>query len=181
MAVPLLSTLLAHLASARLCCACSSPCPIRRCRPGSDAVSADCCCGCRTRFMRIARRNLELCFPELLGGGARSSCWQGISTASASACSKPRITWWSPAKRHAGDDGSRRTRASRSGARRGRGAILLSAHFTTLEIGARAICAPASDQHHVPADEECGARTLPEGAIAAGTRSAPFRATTSVR
>lgn len=90
-------------------------------------------------FVRIARRNLELCLPErppeererLLLEHFRSVGMAIFETA---------MSWWSPVARISkltkleGEDNLRVALA------RGRGAILLSAHFTTLEIGARALC-----------------------------------------
>jgi Kdo2-lipid IVA lauroyltransferase/acyltransferase len=90
-------------------------------------------------FVRIARRNLELCLPErspeerarLLVEHFRSLGMGIFETA---------ISWWSSDARFGrltrleGDENLQAALA------RGRGAILLSAHFTTLEIGARVLC-----------------------------------------
>ena len=90
-------------------------------------------------FVRIARRNLEPCLPELpvaeRSDPARAfpqprrrrfrNCDQLVELR----CAHPQA------------DAPRRRRAPDRGASRGRGAILLSAHFTTLEIGARALTA----------------------------------------
>lgn len=90
-------------------------------------------------FKRVARRNVELCLPELspverehivrahfrsLGIGLfeTASCWW---------CGAPRVL---AVTRVAGWEHLEQALA------RGRGAILLSAHFTTLEIGAAALC-----------------------------------------
>lgn len=91
-------------------------------------------------FVRIARRNLELCFPEktveerekVLRAHFRSVGIGLFETA---------ISWWSPDERIrklTQLEGQEHLQAALA---RGRGAILLSAHFTTLEIGARALCA----------------------------------------
>ena len=90
-------------------------------------------------FKRVARRNVELCLPELnatdrnrivrahfqsLGIGlfeTASSWWRGAPRVLAIT----RITGWEHLEQ---------------ALTRGRGAILLSAHFTTLEIGAAALC-----------------------------------------
>lgn len=91
-------------------------------------------------FVRIARRNLELCLPErspqereqLLLEHFRSVGIGMFETA---------ISWWSPDERIrklTRLEGEEHLQAALA---HGRGAILLSAHFTTLEIGARALCA----------------------------------------
>ena len=92
------------------------------------------------RFVRIARRNLELCFPErparereaLLREHFRSVGIGVFETA---------ISWWSSDARIlrlTRLEGEEHLQAALA---RGHGAILLSAHFTVLEIGARALCA----------------------------------------
>lgn len=91
-------------------------------------------------FVRIARRNLELCLPELpvtereviLREHFRSLGIGIFETA---------ISWWSSDERIrklTRLEGEEHLNAALA---LGRGAILLSAHFTTLEIGARALCA----------------------------------------
>jgi KDO2-lipid IV(A) lauroyltransferase len=92
------------------------------------------------RFVRVARRNLELCFPQrspkereaLLREHFRSVGVGIFETA---------ISWWSSdarIRRLTHLEGREHLEAALS---RGHGVILLSAHFTTLEIGARALCA----------------------------------------
>jgi KDO2-lipid IV(A) lauroyltransferase len=92
------------------------------------------------RFVRVARRNLELCFPQrspkereaLLREHFRSVGVGMFETA---------ISWWSSdarIRRLTHLEGREHLEAALS---RGHGVILLSAHFTTLEIGARALCA----------------------------------------
>ena len=89
-------------------------------------------------FVRIARRNLELCFPQesvatrkrILREHFRSVGIGMFETA---------ISWWSSderIRRLSTVDGYENLEAALA---RGRGAILLSAHFTTLEIGARSL------------------------------------------
>ncbi len=91
-------------------------------------------------FVRIARRNIELCLPEqtkeererILRGHFRSVGTGIFETA---------IAWWSSDERIrklTQLEGQEHLDAALA---RGNGAILLSAHFTTLEIGARALCA----------------------------------------
>jgi KDO2-lipid IV(A) lauroyltransferase len=91
------------------------------------------------RFVHIARRNLELCLPELttqrrrqiLHGHFRSLVMGIFETA---------VSWWASDRRILSLtklEGEEHLRAALEG---GRGAILLSAHFTTLEMGACAVC-----------------------------------------
>jgi KDO2-lipid IV(A) lauroyltransferase len=92
------------------------------------------------RFVRIARRNLELCLPEksveererLLVEHFRSVGVGIFETA---------ISWWSSDERIRRLTTLEGEEHLREALARGRGAILLSAHFTTLEIGARALTA----------------------------------------
>jgi KDO2-lipid IV(A) lauroyltransferase len=91
-------------------------------------------------FVRIARRNLELCLPErspeererLLREHFRSLAIGLFETA---------ISWWSSDRRIRKLTQLEGEEYLQAALARGRGAILLSAHFTTLEIGARALCA----------------------------------------
>lgn len=91
-------------------------------------------------FIRIARRNLELCFPEaapqwrheILRGHFRSVGIGLFETA---------MSWWSPDERIrklTQLEGQEHLQAALAA---GKGALLLSAHFTTLEIGARSLTA----------------------------------------
>lgn len=91
-------------------------------------------------FVRIARRNLELCLPErapqererLLREHFRSLGIGMFETA---------MSWWSSDERIRKLTRLEGREHLEAALARGRGAILLSAHFTTLEIGARALCA----------------------------------------
>jgi len=91
-------------------------------------------------FVRIARRNLELCLPEL-DGAARERLLRAHFRSLGISVFETAIAWWSSdARIH------RLTRVEglehlRHALQAGHGAILLSAHFTTLEIGARALAA----------------------------------------
>jgi Kdo2-lipid IVA lauroyltransferase/acyltransferase len=91
-------------------------------------------------FVRIARRNLELCLPErtaqerehLLREHFRSLGIGMFETA---------MSWWSSDERIRKLTRFEGLEHLEAALARGRGAILLSAHFTTLEIGARSLCA----------------------------------------
>ncbi len=91
------------------------------------------------RFVHIARRNLELCMPELptakrrhiLHGHFRSLVMGVFETA---------VSWWASDRRILKVTTVEGEEHLRAALERGRGAILLSAHFTTLEIGACAVC-----------------------------------------
>jgi len=95
------------------------------------------------RFVRIARRNLELCFPEM-SKEERQRVLSAHFRSLGMALFETAITWWSSDERVRrmttleGEEHLDRALAS------GKGAILLSAHFTTLEIGARAVCSRRS-------------------------------------
>jgi KDO2-lipid IV(A) lauroyltransferase len=90
-------------------------------------------------FVRIARTNLGICMPELLEPQREAllkehfkSLGQGIfETATA---------WWGSRRRIARLTQLEGMENLQAALARGRGAILLSAHFTTLEMGGRVLC-----------------------------------------
>ncbi len=91
-------------------------------------------------FVRIARRNLELCLPEM-SLTERESILREHFRSLGIGIFETAISWWSSDERIrklTRLEGEEHLNAALA---RGRGAILLSAHFTTLEIGARALCA----------------------------------------
>jgi Kdo2-lipid IVA lauroyltransferase/acyltransferase len=90
-------------------------------------------------FVHIARRNLELCLPELSAGERQKILREHFRSLSIGLF-ETAISWWSSDARIlklTRLEGAEHLQAALA---RGRGAILLSAHFTTLEIGARALC-----------------------------------------
>ena len=91
-------------------------------------------------FVRIARRNLELCLPEL-AVAERERILREHFRSLGVGIFETAISWWSSdarIRKLTRLEGEEHLQAALA---RGRGAILLSAHFTTLEIGARALCA----------------------------------------
>jgi len=90
-------------------------------------------------FVHIARRNLELCFPEyaveererLLREHFHSIGMSLFETA---------ISWWSPQARIQALTQLEGEAHLRTALERGRGVILLSGHFTPMEIGGRVLC-----------------------------------------
>jgi Kdo2-lipid IVA lauroyltransferase/acyltransferase len=91
-------------------------------------------------FVRIARRNLELCFPEKTAA-ERGAILREHFRSVGVGLFETAMSWWSSDERirKLGTlDGQEYLDAALA---RGRGVILLSAHFTTLEIGARSLTA----------------------------------------
>jgi KDO2-lipid IV(A) lauroyltransferase len=91
-------------------------------------------------FRRIAERNIELCFPEL-SRAQRAKLVRAHFRSLGIGLFETAISWWSSNERvlrlsHV--EGEEHVQAALA---LGKGAILQSAHFTTLEIGACALCA----------------------------------------
>jgi len=91
-------------------------------------------------FKRYARRNLELCYPERTAAEQSALLKEHFRSLGAGLF-ETGITWWSPDSRILRLTEVAGLEHLDAVLARGKGAILLSAHFTTLEIGARAICA----------------------------------------
>lgn len=88
-------------------------------------------------FVPIARRNLELCLPEL-DGAARERLLRAHFRSLGISLFETAMAWWASdarIRRLTRVEGLEHLRRALEG---GHGAILLSAHFTTLEIGCRA-------------------------------------------
>lgn len=91
-------------------------------------------------FVRIAQRNLELCLPDAPAAERQRILREHFRSVGIGIF-ETAISWWSSDERIrklTRLEGEEHLQAALA---RGRGAILLSAHFTTLEIGARALCA----------------------------------------
>lgn len=89
-------------------------------------------------FVRIARRNIELCLPDL-SAPERELLLKEHFRSVGLGIFETAISWWSSNARIqqlTQLEGKEHLAAALA---RGKGAILLSAHFTTLEIGARAL------------------------------------------
>jgi len=92
---------------------------------------------------RIAQRNLELCFPEL-DAQARAALLRTHFAALGIGLFEFARAWWgsiAPMRRHLVVEGLEHMEAARAN---GRGVIVVSGHFTTLEICGRLMC------DHVP-------------------------------
>jgi Kdo2-lipid IVA lauroyltransferase/acyltransferase len=93
-----------------------------------------------TPFRRIATRNLELALPEL-DASARHAILREHFRGLGVALFETAISWWSSnerIRRLTYMDGLEHLEAARA---TGRGVLLLSAHFNTIEIGCRALAA----------------------------------------
>lgn len=91
-------------------------------------------------FVHIARRNLELCLPEL-SAEERERILRAHFQSVGIGLFETAIAWWSSDARILKLTEVEGEEHLAAALERGRGAILLSAHFTTLEMGGRALCA----------------------------------------
>lgn len=90
------------------------------------------------RFVRTARRNLELCFPELDREARERLLGRHFVSLGIALLEVP-LAWWSSSERIARlaqVEGREHLEAARA---RGRGVILLTAHFTTMEMAGRVL------------------------------------------
>jgi KDO2-lipid IV(A) lauroyltransferase len=93
-----------------------------------------------TPFKRIARRNIELCLPEL-DAAARRRVLREHFAGLGCALFETAVSWWSSderIRRITRMDGLEHVTAGQAS---GRGVLLLSAHFNSIEIGCRALAA----------------------------------------
>jgi Kdo2-lipid IVA lauroyltransferase/acyltransferase len=91
-----------------------------------------------TRFVRTARRNLELVFPELDPKARERLLKRHFASLGVGLLEVP-LSWWSSPERIARlteIEGREHLEAAKA---RGRGVILLTAHFTTMEMAGRVI------------------------------------------
>ena len=79
-------------------------------------------------FVRTARRNLELCFPHLDAPARQRLLEQHFSSLGMALMEIPLAWWLTPAREHL-----------HAALAAGHGAILLTAHFTSMEMAGRAL------------------------------------------
>jgi KDO2-lipid IV(A) lauroyltransferase len=97
-------------------------------------------CRLPLRFVHIARRNLELCLPEM-PAQRRRQILHGHFRSLVMGVFETSLSWWGSNQHILNLTKMEGAEHLRAALERGRGAILLSAHFTTLEMGARAVAA----------------------------------------
>jgi KDO2-lipid IV(A) lauroyltransferase len=90
-------------------------------------------------FVRIARINMGICLPEL-SDRQRELLLKEHFKSLGIGIFETAISWWGSHRRIAAMAELEGLAHLRAALERGRGAILLSAHFTTLEIGGRVLC-----------------------------------------
>lgn len=93
-----------------------------------------------TPFKRIARRNIELCLPEL-DSAARARILREHFAGLGCALFETAISWWSSNERIRHITEMTGLDHLTTAQRTGRGVLLLSAHFNSIEIGCRALAA----------------------------------------
>src|SRR5277367_2209006 len=89
-------------------------------------------------FVRIARRNIELCMPEL-SAQARGDLLRRHCQSLGIALCETADTWWSNDKRINGLADVQGLEHLHAALAKGRGVILVGAHFTTIEISTRVL------------------------------------------
>ena len=92
------------------------------------------------RYIRIARRNIELCLSDL-DAAARRQLLNRHFTSLGIALLEMATAWWCPTARLQKISRLEGLEHLHAALARGRGAILLTAHFTPLEIGGRILAA----------------------------------------
>ncbi len=92
------------------------------------------------RYRRIARRNLELCFPQLTPQQRDVLVAQQFTALGQAVCESA-MSWWSSDERIRNLSTIEGLEHLDKAQKLGCGVILLTAHFTTLEISARILCA----------------------------------------
>ncbi len=93
-----------------------------------------------TPFKRIARRNIELCLPEL-PEAERARILREHFAGLGCALFETAISWWSSNERIRRITMMKGLEHLEAAQRTGRGVLLLSAHFNSIEIGCRALAA----------------------------------------
>jgi KDO2-lipid IV(A) lauroyltransferase len=124
-------------------------------------------------FVRTARRNLELCFPQLDASARERLLAEHFRSLGMALLEIPLAWWISPKNvaRLVRVEGAEHLRAALAA---GRGAILLTAHFTSMEMAGRALVtvAPAGFLYR-PTKNEVIARALKHFRTQLGARAIP--------
>lgn len=94
------------------------------------------------RLVRTARRNLELCFPELDAAARERLLDRHFESLGVALLEVP-LAWWSPPQRIARLARVEGTEHLEAAAARGHGVLLLTAHFTTMEMAGRVLASVA--------------------------------------
>lgn len=87
-------------------------------------------------YVRVARRNIEICLPELDARQRETLLDKHFESLGIGLCESA-MCWWSSDERVLGLSHVEGMEHLEQALAAGRGAVLLTAHFTTLEIGAR--------------------------------------------
>jgi KDO2-lipid IV(A) lauroyltransferase len=87
-------------------------------------------------YVRVARRNLELCFPELTRGARRALLRRNFASLGIGVFETANV-WWSSNERIASRTEFHGFQHLKDALARGKGAIVIGSHFTTMEMGAR--------------------------------------------
>jgi KDO2-lipid IV(A) lauroyltransferase len=88
------------------------------------------------RYVRTARRNIELCLPRLDAAQRRDLLRRHFDSLGMGLC-EAAMTWWSDEARILSLSRVEGLEHVERALAKGRGVIILTAHFTTIEIGAR--------------------------------------------
>lgn len=125
------------------------------------------------RFVRTARRNIQLCLPELCPCKREELIDQHF-VALGHALVETAMVWWWPAKRLSKLVQIEGTEHLNAALARGKGAILLTAHFTSLEMSGRVIASLAPlNILYKPSKNEVLARFLARCRTAHGGKAIP--------
>lgn len=125
------------------------------------------------RFVRIARRNIDMCLPEL-DAAARARLLNEHFESVGMALVEAPLAWWCPAKRLEKIMTIEGAGYLTGALAAGHGALLLTAHFTTLELAGRSIASVARTGFlYRPPKNEALAYLLPRLRTAHGGHAIP--------
>ncbi len=105
-------------------------------------------------YVRIARRNIDLCLPELSADERKKLLKRHFESLGVGVC-ETAMTWWSNNRRVRSLAQVEGLDHLHNALARGRGAILVGGHFTTIEIGTRILgtLVPLNVLFRPPSDE----------------------------